>query len=527
MLSYGLAALSGALYFLGFAGFGYWPLAFVALTPMLWLLDPARGPLARRRLWGLSLSFGLVTNLGGYYWIGSTLERFSGFPYLVCAAITLLLCAYQGLALVLFSFLYREARQRGASVMLAAVCAMCFAEWAFPLLFSHFYGASLHSVPLAIQTADVGGPLLISGLLVVANAGLYTAFVALRARRFALLREAAIALGLWALALVYGGYRIAEVDARAARAKTVQMGLVQADMGLFQKREDPEEGLKRHLEQSVELEAEHGRELDLLLWPESAFGWYLPEGAENVASAVLGNRISTPTLFGGLAIREAKGKNRFFNTAFMTDASGHITGSYDKTYLLTFSEYIPWADEFPILQDWSPHSGNFSPGSHVRPVKLGPYRLSVLICYEDILPQFVRRVVQEANPHVLINLTNDAWFGDTHAPWEHLALAKLRSVEHHRALVRATNSGVSAVIDPVGRVVAQSRLFTRENLYASVPMLDKNYAYYMLGDFPGPLSLLVLIGLWLLERRRSRAAGPVASSPPPQPPSSESAPPLT
>jgi apolipoprotein N-acyltransferase len=192
----------------------------------------------------------------------------------------------------------------------------------------------------------------------------------------------------------------------------------------------------------------------------------------------------------------------------MTDATGRITGSYDKTYLLTFSEYIPFAEQFPVLQDWSPHSGNFSPGKHVRPVKLGKFRLSVLICYEDILPSFVRRVVREASPHAFINLTNDAWFGDTHAPWEHLALAKLRSVEHHRALVRATNSGVSAVIDPVGRVVAASKLFTRENIYVSVPMLDKAYGFSVLGNFPGPVSLLVLVGLWLMRRRRAAAQSP-------------------
>jgi apolipoprotein N-acyltransferase len=508
MRSYALAALSGVLYFLGFAGFGVWPLAFVALLPMLWVLEPAQ-ELSRRRLWGVALTFGTVTKLGGYYWIGETLERFSGFPFVVCMLIAVLLCAYEGLGLVLFSFLYRDARKKGGRVSLSAVCAMCLSEWIVPPLFPHFFGASLHGQPLAIQTADVGGPLFVTGLLTLANAGLFTAGLALRARSRAF-REPALALGAWVLALAYGGYRIAEVDARVEQAKSLRMGLVQADMGLFQKREDPEEGLKRHLEQSVELETEHHGQLDLLLWPESAFGWYLPEGAENVAGAVLGNRITTPTLFGGLAIRETKGKSRFFNTAFMTDASGHITGSYDKTYLLTFSEYIPLAEEFPILQDWSPHSGNFTPGSHVRPVKLGAYRLSVLICYEDILPRFVNRVIKEANPHVLINLTNDAWFGKSHAPWEHLALAKLRSVEHHRALVRATNSGVSAVIDPVGRVVAETRLFTRENIYAVVPMLDKNYAYRVLGDFPGPVSLLVLIGLWLLDRRR---ASPVSSPP--------------
>src|SRR5690349_6047463 len=229
MRFYGLAALSGVLYFLGFAGFGIWPLAFVALVPMLWVLEPEQ-PLSRRRLWGVGLTFGTVTKLGGYYWIGGTLERFSGFPFVVCVAIAVLLCAYEGLGLVLFSFLYRDARKRGARVSLAAVCAMCLAEWIVPPLFPHFMGASLHMLPLAIQTADLGGPLLITGLLTLANAGVFVAVRGLRARRWDL-REPSIALGAWALALVYGAYRIAEVDARVASAKTLEMGLVQADMG--------------------------------------------------------------------------------------------------------------------------------------------------------------------------------------------------------------------------------------------------------------------------------------------------------
>jgi apolipoprotein N-acyltransferase len=479
---------------------------------MLWVLDPARGVLKRRQLWGLGLTFGLITNVGGYYWIEGTLERFSGFPFAVCGAITLLLCAYQGCTLVLFSFAYHRARQHGGSIIASTCASMCLAEWIFPMLFKHYFGVSLHSQPVLLQVADVGGPLLVTALLCAINAGVYAAICALRSKaerpspfrfRAWVWREPVLALVVLLAALGYGSYRIAEVDARTAKAPRVKMGLVQANMGLFQKREDPEEGLRRHVEQSLALERQHP-DLDLLVWPESAFGWFLHEGMQNVASAVLGGSIHTPTLFGGLALRKGDGKRRYYNTAFMTDAAGNITGTYDKTFLLTFSEYVPFAETFPILQRWTPNSGNFSPGAHVRPVRLGNYRLSVLICYEDILASFVRQVVHEANPHVLVNLTNDAWFGDTHAPWEHLALAKLRSVEHHRALVRATNSGVSAVIDPVGRVSYASKLFVREDIYTEVPMLDVSYAYLVLGDFPGPGAGLVLFGLWVMWKRRGR-----------------------
>ena len=511
VVRYALAALSGALYFLGFAGFDFWPLSFVALVPMLWVLDP-RVEFRYRDLVGLGMTFGFVTNVGGYYWIVNTLEDFSGFPFPVCVLFAAIVWVYQSSALLCFSLLYRRARRAGFDALVSACAAMVFAEWAIPLLFEHYFGASLHNVPLAIQVADLGGPLLVTALLTAANAGLYTLLRSLVERsrspgqRLAV-REPAFAAGLWVLTLSYGAYRIHEVDARAAAAPKLTIGTVQTNMGLFQKREDPEEGWHRHLDQSVQLQREE--KLDLLVWPESAFNWYIPEEMRNVRREVLGNRVRVPTLFGGLTRREFKGKRRPFNTAFLADAKGNITGTYDKIYLLAFGEYLPFGETFPILYEWSPNSGNFAQGQHRRPLMLGDARLSVLICYEDIIPNFVRGVVAEANPDIFINMSNDAWFGNTHAPWEHLALAKFRSVEHHRALVRSTNSGVSAMIDPVGRTLKVSGTFTRENLSATLPLMQVNYPYQTVGDFPAYLAVLILgIALW---RTRKVGVTPRAS----------------
>ena len=519
MLRYLFAALSGALYFLGFAGFGIWPLAFVALVPMLWVLDPqgaqgslfARGseaglPPTRRQILGVGFVAGLVMNYGGYYWIADTLQAFSGFSVVVCVLLTTIVCAYQALALVLFAWLYHKARGWGANNMVAAIVAMCFSEWFFPELFKHYFGASLHNVPLAMQVADLGGPLLLSGLLTAANVGVYTLAQNLRSH-VGERRNISVALALWTATLLYGAYRIHEVDARSAAAPKIRVGMVQTNMGLTQKREDPREGLNRHIEQTLDLERE--QHLDLLVWPESAFGWFLPESITNVRDAVFHGEFSTPTLFGGLSQRKNGDKLEAFNTAFMTDADGSIVGTYDKTFLLAFGEYLPFGDVFPVLYKMSPNSGRFTAGRHVKPLPLGPYRIGVLICYEDILPSFVSEAVRLGNPHLLVSIANDAWFGDTHAPWEHFALATLRAVEHHRALVRSTNSGVSSVVDPVGRMVRTSGTFTRENLSAEVPMLEGETVYLYVGDFPGYLSLAALLGYGFVayrKRRRESAA---------------------
>ncbi|MET0343661.1 MAG: apolipoprotein N-acyltransferase [Polyangiales bacterium] len=503
MRPYVLAAITGTLYFVSFAGFGIWPLAYVALVPILWALDPdvQIAPLRRRTVLLSGALFGLVLNVGGYYWVASTLRSFSGFSYVWCVLLASILWAYQGLEMALFAWLYHRGRKAGGSNLLASVLAMSLAEWMFPTLFKHYFGASLHNTPLAIQVADLGGPLLVTALVTAANAALYELSLGHRNGRIAR-RPVLVAAGMWAATLGYGAYRIHEVDARAAAAPKIQVGLVQTNMGLTQKRDDPEEGLKRHVAQSVEVQKL--KKLDLLVWPESAFGWFLPADLKNVRDVVFNEQVHVPTLFGGLARRPSEdGKPRLFNTAFMTDADGTIVGTYDKTFLLAFGEYIPFGDVFPSLYDISPNSGRFTPGDHVQPVPLGPYRIGVLVCYEDILPSFVRDAVRVGTPHVLVNVTNDAWFGDTHAPWEHLALAKLRAVEHHRALVRSTNSGVSAVVDPVGRVLAQSKVFTRENLTAEVPMLAVDTPFLHLGDFPGYLSLLGFIALLVRGRKRN------------------------
>jgi apolipoprotein N-acyltransferase len=505
MLRYALAAASGTLYFLGFAGFDLWPLAFVALLPMLWALDPMHEakPVTTRQVFGAGLVFGLVTNAGGYYWLVGMLRDFSGFPLVLCVLFAAVVWAYQGLVLALFGFLYHRARKLGFGNVLAATLAMCLAEWLYPMLFTHYFGNSLHTLPYAIQTADLGGPLLSTALLTAANAGLYTLSLSMQRHRVDL-RDVAIAAALWLFNLGYGAYRIHEVDERAAAADKLALGIVQTNMGIFQKRADPIEGLRRHIEQSEELQQEH--ELDLLVWPESAYGWYLPERTENVRELVTGRSIHTPLLFGGLSRRRVDGVLRPHNTAFLVDAEGRVLDTYDKTYLLAFGEYIPLGDTFPKLYELSPNTSHFARGNHVRSLSLGRHRIGALICYEDILPAFVRKVMAEGEPHVLINLTNDAWFGDTHEPWEHLALAKFRSVEHHRSLVRATNSGVSAVIDPVGRVVTQSGTFTRENLHAEIPMLTGRTLYSYVGDWVGPLSLVVLVGQWLRRRRGAHSA---------------------
>jgi apolipoprotein N-acyltransferase len=238
-------------------------------------------------------------------------------------------------------------------------------------------------------------------------------------------------------------------------------------------------------------------------------------------------RLGVPTIFGAVLFRVDPDRERWFNTAIATNLKGDVVGRYDKEYLLAFGEYLPFGDTFPILYNWSPHSGRFSQGTSLDPIELEvkgkKHTITVLICYEDILPGFTNRAVAHGDPELLVNITNDAWFGDTTEPWEHLALAKFRAVEHRRFLVRSTNSGVSAIIDPMGGVVTNTKTFVAEAQDGVVRWMRSHTVYEVVGDVPWYMLALALGYACFRPYKGGRSAAPGGERPPRRPRSTEGA----
>ncbi|MFK8002787.1 MAG: apolipoprotein N-acyltransferase [Polyangiales bacterium] len=496
-----LVVIGGALEFLGFAGFGYWPLVFFAFVPMMYVLDREQGASTKRVL-ALGLIHGTVTVAGGYHWLVDMLATFSGYDGFMNWFFASAFFVYQGVNHAVMYWLYRRAVRNGFDKSLAAIAALVAIECLYPVLFPSFIGTGLHVMPWLIQIVDLGGPMLLSAIVMLINATIYAVACATRTKEWPK-RTIAACLASVLFVVAYGAYRVGEVDARAASAETVNVGLVQVNMGIFAKREEPYEGHRRHLQQSVQLQREN--DLDLLVWPESAYTFFVPEGMTNLRNRVLPG-IEVPVIFGGLSRRRDGEESHHYNTAFLADENGDIAGTYDKTFLLAFGEYLPLGDTFPILYEWSPNTGHFTHGDHVRPLIQDNMRISMLVCYEDVLPGFTRHAVQEANPNLLVNITNDAWFGDTQEPWIHLALAKFRAVEHHRALVRSTNSGVTAFVDAAGRTLDTIPFGERDEIVAELPLLDDNTLYSVLGDWPGWLCVIG-IALMAFRRRKSKSKG--------------------
>ncbi|NOZ01862.1 MAG: apolipoprotein N-acyltransferase, partial [Deltaproteobacteria bacterium] len=193
---------------------------------------------------------------------------------------------------------------------------------------------------------------------------------------------------------------------------------------------------------------------------------------------------STPLLFGAITYERRKDfddEQEYYNTALLVAPDGRVLGRYDKNYLLIFGEHIPFADWFPFLKSWLPEAGDYRPGRTVEVFDLDSVRIGLMICYEDIIPSFTRKLADK-DPNILINITNDAWFGKTSEPWQHLQLAAFRAIENRRYLLRSTNTGVSAVIDPVGRIVSHTSLEGAETLTADIAVLSGETIYQRFGD---------------------------------------------
>lgn len=476
-----LSLLSGLLYFVAFPGVDVWPLAFVALVP---LIVAVRGQTPRRAAL-MGWVAGFTMTMCGFYWLLEMLRTFSGFGTPLCLVFMAILCGYQAGRVALAGWLAARSEGRGWPAGPAFVLAFLASELVFPLLFPWTYAATVHQLPSLLQSAELFGPPGPVALLLCANfalAELVLARLERRTPRRSLV--ARLALGV-ALAIGLGRARMAMVDRAVAQAPRASVGLVQANMSLLAKRQNRGEGLRRHLEGTRKLLAQGP--LDLVVWSETSV--MAPVEASRASERVpreVTSRLGVPAVVGAVLVEPVNDEREyvFYNSALLSDATGALVGRYDKQFLLAFGEYLPFGETFPIMYRWSPHSGRFSPGTTLQPLALGDHGIATFICYEDISAGFVRSIVRSGHSDLLVNITNDAWFGDSTEPWIHLALSQLRAIEHRRFFVRSTNSGVSAVFDPVGRVVVHGDTFREEALRAEIAWLSPTTGYELWGNLP-------------------------------------------
>lgn len=502
---YALAATGGIVTILSFPGANLWPLAFVSFVPLLMSFEGATPRQAFLRGW----LAGFLANAVGFYWIVHTVQAFGQLPLGIAIVAYLLMVAANGFGWGVFGAVTRvyPGVRAGSGIEppwwfpAFVFAAMEFAWWS---VFPAYFGAGMWKAPVMMQVADLGSVLACSFLLVLWNGALWQGTRALRGHGVAW--KPALGVGVVVLAAWtgYGVVRIAQVEAVLANARSLRIGMPQSNIGAGTKRMGGQHVAAVYQQMTRELER---LGVDLIVWPETAYPYQLPAGTENARFAT--GVVETPVVLGAVTLHErtpGTKHDREHNSAVLVARDGSIRGQSHKIFMVPFGEYLPFGERFPQLYEIIPAISHLTPGREPLPLVLEEegLRLGSLICYEDILPGFTRDVVRATDPNLIVNLTNDSWYGDSTEPTIHLALATFRAVEHRRGLVRSTNTGISALIDPLGRVVTRSGQHTRELVVGELPLLENGRTLYgWAGDW---LGWICLAGVGGVAFRRWRGA---------------------
>ncbi|MGH7805521.1 MAG: apolipoprotein N-acyltransferase, partial [Candidatus Binatia bacterium] len=434
-----------------FLDFRLWPIGWLAFAAILRGLLGARS--FREAAW-LGLATGLAINIPAFHWLVGTIHRFGGFPFWLSAAFYGGLSALSSLQLVLFALAVHRTGPGFAAVVPALVWTTL--EFSFPNLFPWRMANSQLEVPALMQIGELTGPFGLSFVMVWFSGAVASALRGgLRPAGPALAASVVAAAGVW----LFGVVRLPQIERAIAEAPTVRVGIVQGNLTIEEKND------VAYFDSNVEtyrrLSEEIADEADVIIWPESVIGDALPRELRRLGPKgieILGLR--KPLLAGAMTYDRQDGRVRLFNTVVLFAPDGSLLGMSDKQILMPFGETMPFGTIFPWLYDLSPQTGNFEAGTGVVPLDVpGVGRFAPLNCYEDLKAAIARDATVRAGGEILFAVANDAWFGDTMAPYQHEALGAWRTVENRRALVRATNTGVTDVIDPAGRVVTRFPVF--------------------------------------------------------------------
>lgn len=491
----GLAALSGVLLALSFPRFDLAPLAFVALIPLLVGLD---GVPALQGTY-LGIIAGAVFSLMSIPWVVHTMTAYGGLPLPVGVLLLVVLSLYLGLYVGVFAFgVTRLSPEGGLGYLVGAATLWVGLEYLRTFLLTGFpwnlLGYTQYRSLSIIQIASITGVYGVSFLLVLVNAAV--ALACLHGRRSA--RQALMpVLGVGVLLIgtvVFGmGRRVsAEIPRREIRVSVVQGNIAQGIKW------DPEfAGRTIAVYDRLTRRADRGS--DLIVWPETAVPFFLREGGPLTRRVLdLAMEVQAPLLVGS-PDRVSDASPRYYNSAFLISPAGEIVQKYDKMHLVPFGEYVPLSSLLFFVHKMAAGIGDFSAGEAFTVFETPKGRFGVLICFETIFPDQVRRYVL-AGADFLVNITNDAWFGDSAAPYQHLSMAALRAVENGVYLVRAANTGISALVAPSGQILERSDLFVEAVLSATMAPRSGGTFYTRRGDLFAWGS--VLISLFLLASRR-------------------------
>ncbi|ABC77418.1 apolipoprotein N-acyltransferase [Syntrophus aciditrophicus] len=496
-----VAALSSLLLFLSFPKYGTGLFAWIALIPFLYTLRE------KTVYQGAVIGFfvGMLFHVGLIYWIVYVIVVYGNLPYYAAIFLMLLLAAYLSIYFALFAAGLIHLKNKSIPFIISAPPLWIILEFVKSNLFTGFPWENLaysqylnHHV---IQIADLAGGYGISFVIVLVNVIGYDLFFdRITKKKIAL--EIALGIALISSIYSYGVLRGMQIDMAVAKAPSIPVTLVQGNIDQSLKWNDHYQKETIDIYQKLSLAPPEKTSPGMIIWPETAVPFYF-QNVDDLHRRIVSLAVQTENwiLFGSPSYAAEEGKLSFLNTAFLLSPHGNMVAQYNKVHLVPYGEYVPLRRFFPFIGKMAAGVGDFQAGEGFIPIKAGEWKIGVLICYEGILSE-AGRIYKNEGAGLLVNITNDAWFGRTSAPYQHLSMTVFRAVENRLFLARAANTGISAIIDPTGKILMKSSIFERTAIQGHIKYLNLPTLYAKYGDIFVYVCFILLISIYLMSEKR-------------------------
>ncbi len=499
-----MPALTGLLLFASFprAGQGY--LAWIAFVPLIVFIFRCKSP---ARAFGGGFIAGAIELFTLLIWIPPVLTHYGDLSVpLAWVGYLLLISVLACFPAAACAFAKLLVRRGGDSFLLLFPAVWIVFEYAqnffpfggLPWLLTGYSQAGY--LPL-IQIADVTGIYGISFLILGFNTAIAWTFLH-RGKSPAGFWPLIAAGSLVAVCLVYGGISLHRWGHLRAECRAAMLqGNISIDEPEWVQIDKSKKGYKQMADSLKP------SNIDLLILPESPspVTFQYDRDYRQMLEDLAG-RYPLGLIFNNNDSREVKGETRYFNSACYLDRSGKLSATYDKIHLVPFGEYIPLKKFFFFSQTISKDVEGFYPGSDFRIMQIGGHPSNAIICFEAVFPSLVRRFAGKGS-QLIVNLTNDGWYGVSSAPYQHLAIARMRAIENRRYLLRATNSGISAIIEPTGRIQTSTGLLQEAICEGRFGFVSVKTPYTRYGDVFVLLCAIISCGALVPGRSVSRRQG--------------------
>ncbi len=492
-----LAILSGVLIALSFPKADLSFLAWLALIPLLTSIE------GRSACSAFKLAFlcGLTAYSGIIYWVVIVMGVYGHLPLFASIPLWLFLSAWLALFYAVATWTTAMGERFGLKSALIFPLAWVAADYLRSFLLTGFpwtmLGHSQYRLLPLIQIADITGVYGITGLILLANIVFYRIVRALSGSEVPYpAKSAIIFLVLFGATLVYGFSRL---NVTPPTETGIKVALIQGNIDQDVKWSPAFREKTLDIYSSLSKQAAIKQKTDLIVWPESAAPFFFQENsAASDRIRTLTRELGSYLFFGSPAAEIRDSGYRNLNSAFLLAPDGSEIGRRDKVHLVPFGEYVPMAKLFPFVNKMVHGIGDFAPGQEIKPLNCGKTTLGTLVCYEAIFPELARAQVN-AGSRILVNITNDAWFGTSSAPYQHLSMAVFRAVETRTPLVRAANTGITSIIDQNGHIKGMTSLFKEAVMTGEVQPGSADAIYLRIGDLFAQICLGLTVLTLLLK----------------------------